>query len=43
MKKYHPKVKKRKRKHGFRKRKQTSGGQRVIVRRSRKGRKRLAV
>ncbi|MEK7139039.1 MAG: 50S ribosomal protein L34 [Patescibacteria group bacterium] len=40
---YWPKKKKRKRKHGFLKRSQSRYGKRVLSRRRRKGRKRLAV
>ncbi len=40
---YHPHKRKRKRTHGFLKRKRTKGGRRVLKRRRAKGRKRLAV
>lgn len=38
---YHPKKRKRKKAHGFLKRKKTKEGRRVLKRRRKKGRKRL--
>ncbi|MFQ6049450.1 MAG: 50S ribosomal protein L34 [Candidatus Paceibacterales bacterium] len=40
---YQPKKRKRKRAHGFLKRKKTKGGKRVLTRRRRKGRWKIAV
>ncbi|TNF54245.1 50S ribosomal protein L34 [bacterium] len=40
---YRPHRKKRKRTHGFLKRKRTKGGQRILKRRRAKGRKKLSV
>jgi len=40
---YQPKKKKRKRTHGFLKRKRSRGGKRVLLKRKRKGRWRLTV
>jgi large subunit ribosomal protein L34 len=39
---YQPKKRTRAREHGFRKRKASSGGRKVVLSRRRKGRKRLA-
>ncbi len=40
---YQPKVRKKAKTHGFRKRMQTAGGKKVLKRRRAKGRKKIAV